>query len=202
LRRDCYTSEILIDVTDVKQYFFCPRIVYFNHVLGYYERTTESEVEGKEVHEELWNKEKRRKTILKKRSLSGYEKIFGLRLYSRRLRLKGILDCLAYKDKEYIPIEYKETNYPGYIPANHKYQLVAYSLLVDETYNTITRYGYIYYSKSDKLAKVKLTIDMKRYVRESVDKIINIIINEYLPPVRTRKSRCINCGYYKICQRV
>jgi len=53
----------LIPVTWIKQYHFCPRIIYYLGVLGFTERVTESMAEGGEFHFNEERKFQRRKTL-------------------------------------------------------------------------------------------------------------------------------------------
>ncbi|MCD6368675.1 CRISPR-associated protein Cas4 [Candidatus Woesearchaeota archaeon] len=200
-RNPSYSSyEIFIDVSDIKQFFFCPRIIYYMHVLGFRERTTESEISGREAHEDIIKREKRRKSLAAKRIFTGYRKHFGVKMVSKKLLLKGRLDMLVENGKNYIPVEYKSIPLKRKKPpANHKYQLIAYGLLVDETYDTYTKLGYIYYSVNDRLVPVYFTRNSKEYVKETTKHIREIILNEEIPRGYSSPSKCKNCGYHIFC---
>ncbi len=195
-------SEDYITVADIKQYFFCPRIVYFIHALGIKERSTGSMEEGREQHEKLRKKEERRLTLALKRRWGKWNKKFGVRLSSPRLGLTGILDALLERNGEYVPVEYKIAQAPRRPPPNHYYQLVAYSLLVEENYNILVRRGLIYYSQNDKILEAYITEQAKQYLIYSIlPKIREITHGEY-PDTKQKAAKCKNCGYYSYCRGI
>jgi len=57
-------SEPSISVTDVKHYFYCPRIIYFERVLHAKPQLGSQQKDGSERHEEYVKKEGRRKNAL------------------------------------------------------------------------------------------------------------------------------------------
>ena len=192
-------SDIWLTPMDIKQYFYCRAIPYLNHVMGIYESQKEYEREGKEAHEELSRLEARRKTLLKHIKLKG-QKHFRIKLTSQRLALKGILDCLIINNREYIPIEYKTSkSHRGTIHDHHKYQLVAYALLVEDTYDTIVRKGYVYYQMDDKLLRQTVTNNMRRQVLKALESIRSMIITEQEPIIRPLPQKCRVCGYKRCC---
>jgi CRISPR-associated exonuclease Cas4 len=147
----------LIAVTDIKQYHFCPRIIYFVRVLGVEERTTESEEEGKEAHGDFHRKEKRRTTLLGGKTIKVEQKWTALQLKSEKLGIEGTVDMVAKTPEGYVIIEYKMTYMPRRIHPGHLYQAAAYAMLVEETFKTIMRKLYIYYEKSGKFFEIPLT---------------------------------------------
>ena len=194
-----YTCELVwVTPSDVKQYFFCPRIPFLVHALGVTERETWSMEEGREAHEELRRKEQRRVTVALKRKWKGWDKHLGLRLRSERLGMAGVLDALLHKGREYVPLEFKEADKPPRRkpPPNHYYQLVAYALLVEDVFNTLVKRGLIYYAKSDALLEVPITQEAKKYVTKTVQKIRHYIETGTPPPP---SNKCNNCGYKPYC---
>lgn len=197
----CSTSNI-IDVSDVKQYFFCPRVIYFSHALGFRERVTHSMEEGKNVHEEIRKKETKRLTVALRRRFVAEEKYLGLKLFSSRLCLSGLLDSLVKVKGEYIPVEYKVARVRGKPPPNHYYQLVAYAILVEDSFSVLVRRGLIYYSLSDKLVEVGVTREAKNYIIYKVLPEISRIMEGDLPRVKVSSRKCRNCGYLHYCRRI
>ena len=54
-------AESFISITDVKHYIYCPRLIYFDHVLHATPVFGSQQEQGKESHEEQVAKELRRK---------------------------------------------------------------------------------------------------------------------------------------------
>ncbi|MDI3281650.1 MAG: CRISPR-associated protein Cas4, partial [Bacillota bacterium] len=94
-----------LTVTDIKQYFYCPRIVYFLHVLPVDRRPTAKMAYGKEEHLRLDALEKRRR--LARYGLAEGERRFHVFLHSERWNLAGLLDLLIIAPGGYFPVEFK-----------------------------------------------------------------------------------------------
>jgi len=195
------TQQIWLTVTDIKQYFYCKAIPYINHVLGIYEQQKEYQTQGKEAHQELSKLEKRRKTILKHiKTNKNTKKLFRINITSNKHKITGILDCLIKQENKYIPIEYKQAKtQKGKPHPHHKYQLVAYAIILDDIYNTITTKGYIYYHLDDKLIKININETMKNHVIKAINHIREMITTENEPLVRPQTPKCIACGYRRYC---
>ena len=137
-------AESFISVTDVKHYIYCPRLIYFDRVLHATPVFGSQQEEGKESHEEHVAKELRRKdAVYYSPEFVGAEKLLSTTLCSDALGLQGNVDLIVKTAKaEYIPIEYKNMNSDGgRVCMDHKYQLVAYALLIEESYGTIVKRG-------------------------------------------------------------
>ncbi|MEM2126666.1 MAG: CRISPR-associated protein Cas4 [Candidatus Bathyarchaeia archaeon] len=206
-RRRLLTSDIsepLVSVTDIKHYVYCPRIVYFERVIHFTPQLVSQQEEGGEIHEEYVRKEVRRKdAIYYSAEFKGAEKLLFIHLTSKSLGLHGIVDCIIRTTKgEYIPIDYKNTfSDKGRIWVDHKYQLTAYALLIEENLNTTVKRGYINYLTENLIISLEITSNMKNYTKHIIEKIKNIIREENLPKIMVAKQKCTGgCGYLQICK--
>ena len=192
----------MITVSDVKQYLYCPKIIYFDHVLHVPKPPDQKLETGKEKHDSITTKEKRRKgAIFYDQELDQAEKLFRVALESNILGLRGVLDYLVKTEREFIPVDYKfGSSHSGAVHLNHKYQLAAYALLVEENFKTIVLRGFIYYSKD----RVNVQIDLNDEIRRRTLKMIREIegiIKEEIEPTGTRNSgRCTDCEYGRYCE--
>jgi len=197
-------AEAFISVTDVKHYLFCPRIVYFERVLHELPQLGSQQEESGELHEELVKKELRRKeAIYYSPEFVKAEKLLLRSLSSARLGLQGSIDCIIKTEAgEYVPVDYK--NMPsnkGRVWVDHKYQLTAYALLIDETYQTCVRRGYINYIPERLIIRLEITPTMKTHVKRVLGHIRSILTEEKLPPIRVAKQKCTGgCGHKHICR--
>lgn len=196
-------EEDLLSVTDVKDYVYCPRVVYFRRVLRARERMGSQQSDARERHVRLHAKEARRRGIVPhSRELAHGEKSFGVRLVSRRLGLQGTLDCLVRIGGEYVPVDYKFTESDrGRVWTHHKYQLVAYAMLVEDNLSTTVRRAYAYYVPEELLAPVPVTQSSREFVKKILTRIRRIVRSEEPPAVRVDPSRC-SCGLRWVCGRV
>lgn len=191
----------MITVSDVKQYLYCPRIIYFDHVLHVPKPFDQKLETGKEKHDSITAKEKRRKgALFYDPELDQAEKMFRVALESNNLGLRGILDYLVKTKQEFIPVDYKfGFSHNGCIHLNHKYQLVAYAILVEENFKTIVRRGFIHYSRDRVNAQIDLSDEIRRRTLKMIREI-GQIIEEEIEPVSTKNpGRCIDCEYSRYC---
>lgn len=197
-------SEEFVTVSEVKQYAYCPRIVYYSSVLKADVKLSSQQWEGRVTHDEIHKKDKRRvSSILNVKEFLGARKLFGVSLESKPLMLKGTLDCLIIKDNEYVPIDYKAMRSDKKkVWFDHKIQLAAYSLLVEEEFSTIVKRGFVYYEPEDLALKVTITPSLRRLTRMVIEEVIKIKEEEYMPKKTSNLRKCKGgCGYLWICKR-
>lgn len=123
-------------------------------------------------------------------------------LTSKKLKLQGVLDCVIRSGGEYIPVDYKnmESN-KGKPWIDHKYQLVAYALLLEENYNTVVKRGYINYIPEKLAIKIDITPTLKTHIKRIITQIEETIKKEKPPPIRVAKEKCTGgCGYKWVCK--
>src|SRR5947209_5790408 len=129
-------SNWLIEVTDLKQYTCCPRIVFYRYCLPKVRPITFTMEEGIRHHEDEEQREGRRS--LRSYGLSTGERAFHLPLQSSRLGLIGRIDLAIATpsreaaDAEAIVVEYKLSEKKAGPP--FALQLAAYALLIEEAW--------------------------------------------------------------------
>lgn len=188
----------MIKVTDIKQYVYCPRIIYYTYVMPVEKKISFKMEYGREQHLELDRLEKRRRFA--SYGFSEGKRIFHLSVASERLGLIGIIDMVieAYNDrmKAYYPVEFKNTS--NRLQLNHKYQLTAYAMLLEEWCEKPVSGGFIYTIPSKDIKLLPITQDMKDYVKRIIGAIHHIVQDESYPEVRSLK-RCRDCEYKNYC---
>lgn len=189
----------LIPVTWIKQYHFCPRIIYYLGVLGFIERTTESMLEGREFHFNEERKLKRRSTLAGGRKEKVKALWSKLHVVSQRLGLYGTIDEVAELDSGLVVVENKLMKAPKKPYPGHIYQTIAYAMLAEEALHKPVRRVILKYLRDKKLFEIPVTEDLKRHVLWTISRIKSIIDNERIPR-ETSHKKCINCGYKKMCK--
>jgi CRISPR-associated exonuclease Cas4 len=184
-----------ITAADIKRYAWCPRIIYFTHVLHLEERVTEAMEEGKEEHDDA---------IIAPivAQLKARKVIKGLNLVSDTLRLSGKPDfILDTKFGELVPVEVKVASLDTISKAkkDHVMQLACYALLIEDNFKRVVKRCVVYYLRDKRVAYVALTNDLKLEAKKAIDKAYKIIEQEEMPKVRQPISKCKNCGYYRYC---
>lgn len=192
--------EGLIPVTWVKQFHYCPRIIYFIAVLGVNERTTESMIEGKEIHisEEL--KELRRKTLGGDRKVKVKQRWAKLKVASERLGIIGVIDQIVEIDGELALVEIKHGSQPRKPQKHHIYQAVAYAMLAEEAIGRPVRKIILKYIPSGEIFTQLITDHMRNHVKWTVRQIKKIMKEEEIPDTKPNK-RCSGCGWKWICRQ-
>jgi len=182
-------------VTDVKQYFYCPRIIYFTYVCPVQKKVTAKMQYGKDAHLELDRLEKRR--TFKRYNFKEGERKFHASLYSSRLGLEGKLDMHIVAGEEIFPVEFKHTAAGPSL--SHKYQLVAYAMLLEDRYNRPVRYGFLCYNSSNEVIPVDITPNARLHVKETIVRIRSMVSAEKMPARTIHRGRCVDCEYRNFC---
>lgn len=182
-------------VSDLKQFAYCQRIVFYQYVMPVEKKTTFKMEEGKRAEEVIDRLEKRRS--LRKYQLDRGTRHFHVWLRSERLGLSGKLDLLLESPEGVFPIDFKYTT--GGVQKNHTYQLCGYALLVEEVYGVTVDRGFVYLIPRDEVAVVELTTERKRETLGMLETIRAMIHDERLPEPTPVRSRCEECEYRNYC---
>jgi CRISPR-associated exonuclease Cas4 len=196
-------SEEFATVSEIKQYVYCPRTVYYSSVLKADVKLSSQQWEGRVIHDEIYKKDKRRVgSIVKIKEFLGAKKLFGLNLESEKLRLRGTLDCLIIKDNEHIPVDYKSMkSNKKKVWLDHKVQIAAYSLLVEEEFLTTVKRAFVYYEPEGLAVKVAITPSLRRLTSMIIKEVLKIKEEEYMPKRTIDERKCKGgCGYLWICK--
>ena len=198
-------AEDFVSVTDIKHYIYCPRLIYFDKVLHATPIFGSQQEDSKELHEDYVRKELRRKdAVYYSPEFVGAEKLLFNPLSSSELGLQGNVDCIIKTAKgEFVPVEYKNMSSDnGRVCMDHKYQLVAYALLIEENFATIVKRGFVNYIPETLILQFEITPTMKSHVKRVLGHVKRIIKNEELPPIRVSKHKCQGgCGHKQTCQQ-
>lgn len=189
-------SRQLFRVSDVRQYVYCPRIIYFNYVIPVPRHKTIKMEAGQASHEDFADLEKRR--TLAKYHLEGGSREFSVRLECRALNLAGILDMLIVSDAGLFPVEFKNTS--GGMGLHHKYQLAAYAMLVESQRKRPVREGFIYALQGKRVFRVAIDAGVRVHVKRIVGAIVNLVDRAIVPPRTRAGGRCHDCEFANYCR--
>ena len=186
---------IFLRVNDIKQYAYCPRIVFYQYSMPVEKKATWKMEQGKIEEAEIDRLEKRRK-------LSGYrlmegERRFHFRLTSARLGLTGKLDLLIDSPEGLFPVDFKWTT--GKPRRNHIFQLCAYALLLEDYSQQPVTKGFVYLIPVSDAVVFDLTTDLKNQTRTMLLEIRRMIENEEMPAPTPVRNRCTDCEYRNFC---
>ena len=189
------TELLLLRVNDLKQFEYCPRIVFYNTVMPLDRKVTFKMQRGTEAEFRLDALEKRRS--LRRYKLSEGERRFHVWLHSERLGLSGKMDLLIVSPLGYFPVDFKYTR--GRPHRNHISQLAGYAVLVEEQFNTQVETGFIYLAPVGELVAIKMTTELKEEVAMRLAHMRELIREELLPPPTPVRARCDECEFRNYC---
>jgi CRISPR-associated exonuclease Cas4 len=189
-------AELLpLRVNDLKQYEYCPRIVFYNTVMPLDRKVTFKMQRGTEAEFHLDALEKRRS--LRRYKLGDGERRFHVWLHSERLGLSGKMDLLIVSSQGYFPVDFKYTR--GRPHRNHISQLAGYAVLAEEQYQTTIETAFIYLVPVGELVAIKITKELKEEVSDRLSSMREMILDEILPPPTQVRARCAECEFRNYC---
>jgi CRISPR-associated exonuclease Cas4 len=197
-------SNWLLEVTDLKQYTCCPRIVFYRYCLPRVRPITKTMEEGIRSHLEEENREERRS--LRNYGLEDGERTFHLALQSACLGLSGHVDlAIATPSRnaanaEAIVVEYKLSEQKA--GPHFKLQLAAYALLLEEAWHLPVNRAYLYSIPLRKAERIPITLHLKSKVLETTNHIREIVNSEIMPDPPSSLYRCITCEFRRFCNDV
>ncbi|MEM3542586.1 MAG: CRISPR-associated protein Cas4 [Candidatus Methanomethylicia archaeon] len=190
-------EEIYITPIHVRDYLFCPTILYQKHVRRIIEPETQMMMDGKEEYEKDKETAERRKSILGEIRIQAEKTLFSVPLKSEKYKVVGIADAIYWKNNKMhiLEIKYSETKKPY---PDHIYQTTTYAIMAEETLKQ-TAYKIILYYKPTKLWHERiLTKQLKNHTIKIIQKTHEIINGKTIPPIK-QKTKCKTCWYNRIC---
>lgn len=189
---------MIVLVSDLRQYTYCPRIVYYHYCLPSVRPTTYKMESGSLAHNQEEDRERRRS--LRPYHLNAGQRHFDVWLEDEELRLRGKLDMLVQCPTEVIPVEYK--NSPGRLGRHVVMQLAAYGLLVERRFELPAQRGFVYYIPARRAREIVLDEALKDDVRQAVVEIEEMVTKELMPPPPRSRKRCAICEFRLFCNDV
>ena len=182
-------------ITDLKQFTYCPRMPFYQHVMGFHGKPTYKMEQGKMAQAAIEALERRRK--FREYGLSDGKRHFDLWLYSRTLNVGGKLDLLIETDDACYPVDFKYTT--GRPHRNHLLQLAGYSLLVSEHFSKPVPAGFIFIITDDTTFRFPMSDSLLSEARSALQSINHMIELETFPEPTPVRARCIDCEYRNFC---
>jgi len=186
--------------TELLEYQFCPRFIYFMNVLKIpqYEDRRYKVIRGREEHE----RRRLRNNAYLWKKIGAVARQSDVLLESETLHLRGIVDeIVTFADGSLAPIDFKftETDRPY---RSHRIQLHAYCLLMEEVFAKPVKKGYLFYIRGGSRQEEILYGERDRKtIRKTIKAILDIIQKEKMPQATPIRSRCADCTYKNICVR-
>ncbi len=197
-------TKWLLEVTDLKQYTYCPRIVFYRYCLPTIRPLTFLMEEGIRQHVAEENREERRS--LRHYQIKEGERFFQVVLQSETLGLAARIDlAIATPSRtavgaEGIVVEYKYSEQKAGM--HFKLQLAAYALLLEEAWNLPVKRGFIYSIPLKRAEAVAITPQLRKKVIQTVNDIRHLIEHQAMPEPPVSQGRCVACEFRRFCNDV
>jgi CRISPR-associated exonuclease Cas4 len=190
MRGSTYVGEP-ITVSDIVQYYYCPRKVYFLKVLGVPVVVRRKMEFGKETHE------RERRRVTERDQVYGFDRedvaevLEGLQIEAPSIGLRGKVDvALRLKSGEILPVDTKFTDHV-IVQRQHRKQLHAYALLLDYRFGVNVTRGVIYFAQQRRSVPVEISGSDKEDLKRDIRRIEEILSGELVPRGVAREK----CGY-------
>lgn len=189
----------VITPSDVLEYAFCPRFIYFMNVLRIPQRQERrfKVQHGRQVHR---TRALRSADYLRK-GIGCVAKEVEVRIYSESLGLIGVVDeVLTLDDGTMAPLDYKFAEWNGLIHRTYQYQSTLYGMLIEDLYGATVERGFIIYTRSGSAVhEVRISDELRREVCGILQEIRHISQTGNFPPQSQYPRACPDCCYRNIC---
>ena len=185
----------LLAVTELRQWTYCPRVVYFHQVTPGAGMSTYKMQEGLRAQEMIESLEMRR--TLREYGLEGAEREFGVWLKDEGLGLTGKLDLLLRGAGVAAVVDFKLTS--GEVGENHRMQLAGYAVLVEAALGLRVGVTFLFRIPDNRVFAVEVTEEMRARVREIVGAVRRMNEREEMPEATDVRGRCVECEYANYC---
>ncbi len=193
------SEGIYITASELLEYLFCPRFIYFMNCLciGQHEDRRYKVQIGREVHHQ---RETANVDYLRKK-IGCVNKELGVWLSSPRCNIKGVVDeVLTLNDGTMAPLDYKFAEFNDRIFATYKYQSIFYGLLIRENYGREVNRGYVCFTRSNSLMKeIAIRESDFESLMGMIREMIAITQQGYYPEGTKNTAKCLDCCYRNVC---
>ena len=184
---------------DILNYLYCPRYIYYQYVLEIpqFEDKYYLVEKGREIHDlrRVRNKEYLRKKI------GAVKKYISPYLTNGNLRGRPD-EVLELDDGTMAPLDYKFSQYEDKIYEPVRQQMIAYAVLIEDNFHREVNRAFVVFVRSNNhLETIDITTEDKEMVRNSINKVLEIIEKEIYPEATKNKKKCLNCTYRNICAK-
>ncbi len=195
----------LFRVVDLKQYSFCPRLIYYYYCLPNIRPVTYKMEAGLAAQEQEEVRQARRS--LRPYGLKRGTCENNLYLESPTLELRGQVDMVIKTDDnraqalELIPVDYKLSS-ARRVGSHFKLQLLAYGLLLAEAYNLPAQRGFLYLIPRRRAIEVPFTRPLQTALKQALSQMKQIVFREQMPPPLRQRAKCEVCEFRRFCNDV
>ena len=195
-------EDISIPISMLRQFYFCPRIVFFSEFKDIQPVYGEWVNKGMDFHT-------RQEMLIKRRNLEnlGIPKRAKLKteikLKSTAYNLHGVCDAAFFfvdqkGNNKIVPLEFKTSEKISFV-TGAELQIAAYAMLLEEQYSCTIDEGFILYGSKGKTYSVKINKEMKNKVKNTTARITSMFEMPIIPDSSATEKQCSQCEYLNFC---
>lgn len=192
-------ATLMITPSEVIEYLYCPRFIYFMNCLKIpqHEERRFKVIKGRRIHDRRMEENKE----YLRRKIGCIDKEISVYLASPKLKVRGIVDEVLYlNDGTMAPLDFKYAEYSDHVFKTHHVQSVIYAMLIKETYKMPVQRGYICYVRGgSKLKEIPYRDTDFSRACSIIEEMFDIIEKGYFPKKTKGQNRCIDCCYRNVC---
>jgi CRISPR-associated exonuclease Cas4 len=185
-------------VTELRQWEYCPRIVYYHQLMPGAGQSTYKMQEGRRAQDMIESLEMRR--TLREYGLEGAKRRFEVRVCDEGIGLSGTVDLLLEGERFAAVVDFKLTS--GEVGENHRMQLAGYATLVEAVLGLPVQQAFLFRIPDNRVFPVPITGELKERVRGAIGAIRRMLETEELPEPTAVRARCVECEYVNYCADV
>ncbi len=188
-------------VTDLKQYEYCPRVVYYEYCLPGIRPLTYKMEAGIAAQDRAEALEERRS--LRAYGLNEGVRHFNVTVTSPTLGFTGQIDMvidIEGSGRRLLPVDFKLSRRE---PGRHfKLQLAAYALLLEEQWGARVDQGALYLIPLRRAELIAMTTRLRNDARRHLSEIRQMVQSQRMPAPTAQRGRCVNCEFRRFCNDV
>lgn len=185
----------LLSVNDLKQFLYCPRIVYYYWVMPVHPPATFLMQRGHREEERFERLEPRR--VLRRYGFDEATRHFGLEITDESLGLIGKVDLILEEPTRIGVVEFKAT--ASRLADNWKLQLCTYGLLAEQHFRRPCHVGFVLLSDNEELVEVELDDALREQVTSVLNQARELVMTQQFPDPTPVRARCVQCEYRNFC---
>jgi len=187
--------DLPLTVTDLRQFLYCPRVVYYTYVQPLERPTTYKMQHGLTAEERVTALEQRR--TLRRYGIPRGERRFDVPLFDPARKLSGRADMLIVAPELVVPVEFKETNEA--LSRNHRLQVTAYAMMAETQFGLPAPYAFIVHLAEPDLHRVTVGETWRKRVDDTLARIRRMADAEEFPPPPRERGKCHRCEFRRFC---
>jgi CRISPR-associated exonuclease Cas4 len=184
--------------TDLRQFLYCPRVVYYSYVVPVNRVETFSMRRGRLAEVEHARLERRR--TLGRYGLEDGARRYDVKLRCQALGVSGLVDEVVDSPSGSVPIDVKCTT--GGVADGHKVQLAVYAMALEEETGRPVPHGFIHLVPAKRVIRVAIDEHLRAATRDLTRRVRELVRSASFPAPADRAAKCAACELKFFCNDV